>query len=103
MLIIDINSDGIGYARNTFALRVVASVGQIVKLVSAAIIACDDDGGIIDIAFGAIVIHVLRFADACFHVRVADRGFDYIERRHLMVVDIDVFLAGRQKNDTQTE
>ena len=62
MLTIDINSDGIGYARNTFALRVVASVGQIVKLVSAAIIACDDDGGIIDIAFGAMFCVLLMRA-----------------------------------------
>jgi hypothetical protein len=48
-------------------------------LVSAAIIASNDDNGITDVAFGAVVVHVLGSADAGFHVRVTDRCLDYIE------------------------
>ena len=103
MFTVDVHCDSIGHPRHSLTTVIVASVGHVSELVAAAIIACDDNSGIVDIALGTVVVHVLCFADACFHVCISDRSLDHIKGRYLMVVDFDVFLAGSEKNDIQTE
>ena len=93
MLTVDIDRDGIGHPGSPFSLSVVPSVGQIAEFFTAAIITGNDNYGITDVTLGVVVVHVLSPADAGLHVGIADRSLDYIERRHLMVIDVDVFLA----------
>ena len=103
MFPIDIDRDGIGDTRYTLALGLIAPIRQIAELVAAAIVTGNDENSIVDVALGVVIIHILGPADTCFHVRIADRGLDHIVRGDLVVVNVDVFLAGRQKHDIQAD
>ena len=104
MLPVEIDVDGVGHTGCSFAFGIITAVGLVVEFIAAAIIAGNDNSGIADVALGAVVVHVLGPADAGLHAGIADRGFDHIERGHLMVVDLDVFLAaGKEEGDKKSK
>ena len=94
--------DGVGYPWYSCGSRFVDAFADIGQRNACAVATSDDNGGSADVAGGRVVVHIVRLADASLHPFVRDGGFYCIERTHLAIVDLDVFLAGGHqyaKND----
>ena len=94
---VDVDVDGVGDAWRSLGKRLVSPVADIRQGDVGAVAAGDDDCRPTDSADRVVVVHIVRQTDAGLHAVVGNGGFYSIERIHLMIVDLNVFLTACQQ------